>query len=168
VSSKTQNDENDEKSPLPRNETVPTRFSSKTAYVRSVLELYCRLPHTPNHPRPDDRFLARKLHQQRVPLKRLHAALLLGVARRLFRTETQPPLSPIRSLRYFLPVLEELRYARVDDAYLNYLRDKLQEFLSQTAPDVDPSSRPLSSTTQDQLSFDWSSPAFGSEKRGFT
>jgi len=156
VRSKTPNAENDDARPQPRNETVPTRSSSESNYVLSVLELYCRLPHTPKQPRSDDRFIARKLHHKRVPLQRVHAALLLGVARRLFRTDTEPPLPPIRSLRYFLPLLDELRYARVDDAYLNYLRDKLQEFLTPTDPDVDPSSGPLSSTTHVQLSFDWS------------
>ena len=135
---------------------MPTRSSSETSYVLSALELYCRLPHTPKQPRPDDRFIARKLHQRRVPLRTVHAALLLGVARRLFRTETDPPLPPIRSLRYFLPVLEELRYARVDDAYLGYLRDKLRDFLRPVDPQNDTSLPPRSSTHDRQLSFDWS------------
>jgi hypothetical protein len=35
------------------------------------------------------------------------------------------PLGPIRSLRYFIPVIEELLAQTVPDSYLAYLRSKV-------------------------------------------
>jgi len=98
-------------------------------YVRSVLQLYTELPFTPPKPTADDSFVAQKLQRQRIPLRRVHAALLLGSARRLFRADSTEPLLPIRSIRYFLPVINELAFAHVDPAYVDYLRRKLSEFL---------------------------------------
>ncbi|HEY7617000.1 MAG TPA: hypothetical protein VH744_09375 [Terriglobales bacterium] len=37
-----------------------------------------------------------------------------------------PPLGTIRSLAYFLPVIEEVRQLRVSPDYFQYLRHKLQ------------------------------------------
>jgi hypothetical protein len=37
-----------------------------------------------------------------------------------------PPLAPIRSLAYFLPVVEELTENPVDAGYLDYLRHKMR------------------------------------------
>ena len=82
-------------------------------YVRQVLDSYVSLPGTPLRPRRDDRFLAEKLYRQRVPLHLLEYALLLGCARRELQ-EHDEPLQPIRSLRYFVPVVEEVRHQPVD------------------------------------------------------
>ena len=101
---------------------------SQRDYVRAVLDTYVSLPSAPPRPRRDDRFVAVKLYRQDVPLDELVYAFLLGCARR----ELQPreePLPPIRSLRYFLPVLEEVRHQPVDAAYVRYLRSKLSERL---------------------------------------
>ena len=98
-----------------------------TPYLRSVLELYCRLPHTPSRPRRDDRFVVRQLELQRHPLHRVQAALLLATARRLFRPDDSEPLLPIRSFRFFLPIVEELRFASVDRGCLNYLANKIAD-----------------------------------------
>jgi hypothetical protein len=106
-----------------RTQTTPS------PYVRSVLQLYTELPSTPHQPTADDRFVAQKLQLQRIPFRRVHAALLLGSARRLFRADPTEPLLPIRSIRYFLPVVDELAFAHLDSAYVDYLRQKLSEFL---------------------------------------
>ena len=127
-------------------------------YIRSVLQLYVSLPHTPKKHRPDDRFLALRLHRRRVPFRLVEAALLLGSARRLFRIDDSEPLQPIRSLRYFLPLLDELRYARIDNDYVDYLRRILSNFLS---PKTSQHSQHLAShdpdktSPQTQLTFDW-------------
>lgn len=103
--------------------------TTPSPYVRSILQLYTDLPYTPRRPSPDDRFVAQKLQRQRIPLRRVQAALLLGSARRLFRVDSSEPLMPIRSIRYFLPILEELEFAPVDQRYIDYLVRKLCEFL---------------------------------------
>ena len=46
----------------------------------------------------------------------------LAVDRRLTRALDACPLSPVRSLYYFLPVLDELSPAPPPDGYLEYLR----------------------------------------------
>ena len=109
-------------------------FLPSTPYVRSLLRLYRAFPHTPNRPSHDDRFLAYQLQLKNVPLCRAQAALLLGSARRLSRPDDAEPLPPIRSLRYFLPVLEELRFASLGQDYLEYLRAKLSDLLGSQLP----------------------------------
>jgi len=42
---------------------------------------------------------------------------------------TAPPLATIRSLAYFLPVIEEVLELPVKPVYFEYLRDKIQRFL---------------------------------------
>jgi hypothetical protein len=135
----------------------PRKLESED-YILSVLQLYVSLPHTPIKHRPDDRFLALRLQRQRVPFRHVEAALLLGSARRLFRIDSSEPLQSIRSLRYFLPVLDELRYARIDKHYVHYLPRKLSEFLSQQTSlpsQGDTSRQPATAAPQIQLTFDW-------------
>jgi len=43
-----------------------------------------------------------------------------------FRPPDSPPLSPVRSLAYSLPVIEEILFNPVPDDYLGYLRKKVQ------------------------------------------
>jgi hypothetical protein len=52
--------------------------------------------------------------------------LLLGTLRRLTRTTDLPPVPKIRSLAYFLPVIDELRLQPLPDGYFDYLRLKLR------------------------------------------
>ena len=91
-------------------------------YVEDLLRLYRCLPGTCCQVRSADRRLAADLHRQQIPFGLLKTALLLGSARRL--AATSPPLSPIRSLHYFLPILEELQQSSpLDDGYIAYLED---------------------------------------------
>ena len=55
-----------------------------------------------------DQQQARRLHDRGVPLHLVESALLLASLRRLLRPADLPPLSPIRSLAYFQPVIDEL------------------------------------------------------------
>ena len=103
-------------------------------YVRSVLTLYQELPHTPSRPRPDDHFVVSQLERQKHPLLHLQAALLLGTARRIFRSDDAAPLVPIRSIRFFLPIIDELKYAHLDQGYLNYLARKLSDSFGKQLP----------------------------------
>lgn len=103
----------------------------RTSYVAEVLRLYCRLPDTPDRPRPLDRRLAEALEQRRVPLDLVRAAFLLGAARRTFSASA--PLPRIRSLHYFLPILEEVQQQPLDPGYLEYLRRRLSTTSSSAA-----------------------------------
>lgn len=100
--------------------------ASDAAFVAQVLTLYLDLPDTPLRPSPADQSLARKLFLETVPLSLIESALLLGTLRRLSRAPDQPPLLKIRSLAYFLPVIEELQLQPLPDGYLDYLRLKLR------------------------------------------
>lgn len=96
------------------------------AYIAAVLTLYLDLPDTPLRLSRLDQSLARKLHDQAVPFPLVESALLLATLRRLSRPSDLPPLPKIRSLSYFLPVIEELQQQPLPDGYLDYLRLKLQ------------------------------------------
>ena len=74
-----------------------------------------------------DQRLARSLHQEGVPLETVETALLLGSLRRLIRPADAPRLSPIRSLAYFRPVIEELQESPAPENYRAYLRLKLRQ-----------------------------------------
>jgi hypothetical protein len=95
-------------------------------YVAAVLTLYTDLPDTPLRPSLMDQSVARKLHQDAVPLSLVESALLLATLRRQTRSSNLPPLPKVRSLAYFLPVIAELQQQPLPDAYLDYLRLKLQ------------------------------------------
>ena len=107
-----------------------------TAYVAAVLTLYLDLPDTPLRPSLLDQSLAHKLHEHAVPLPLVESALLLATLRRLSRPSHLPPLPKIRSLSYFLPVIEELQQQPLPDGYLEYLRLKLRKLSLPARPDV--------------------------------
>ena len=52
-------------------------------------------------------------------------ALVLAAARRLIRPMGSPPLNTIRSLAYFVPVIEEVMTLLVKPGYFQYLRQKI-------------------------------------------
>jgi hypothetical protein len=102
--------------------------SDAEQYIRTVLSLYQKLPETPSLPSSRDRLHAHLLLQRKLPLTLIETAFLLGSLRRLLRPTNAPPLSPIHSLAYFEPVIEELLHSPVPDNYTEYLRHKMQPF----------------------------------------
>ena len=94
-------------------------------YVRRVLAAYRNTPGTTGTVRRADRMLAAQLYQRGLSLKAIENALVLASARRLIRPDDAPPLGTIRSLAYFLPVIEEVRQSRGSPEYFEYLRHKL-------------------------------------------
>jgi hypothetical protein len=94
-------------------------------FTRQVLEAYRTTPGTMGTVRRADRMLAAELYQRGVSLTVIENALVLAATRRLVRPPGAPPLSAIRSLAYFLPVIEEVRELRVSPDYFRYLRRKL-------------------------------------------
>ena len=94
-------------------------------YVRQVLEAYRKTPGTMGTVRRADRLLAAQLYQRGLKLKVIENALVLAATRRLIRPSDAPPLGTIRSLAYFLPVIEEVLESRASPDYFDYLRYKL-------------------------------------------
>lgn len=94
------------------------------SYLHSLATVYLRLPDTPSRLSRFDCRLARNLFQRQVPLAVVEAAFWLASARRASRSPGAPPLGPIRSLHYFMPVIEELLANPLPDSYLAYLRRK--------------------------------------------
>ena len=72
-----------------------------------------------------DRLLASRLYQRGLSVKVIENAVVLAATRRLMRPADVPPLATIRSLAYFLPVIEEVLKLRVSPDYFDYLRYKL-------------------------------------------
>jgi len=97
-------------------------------YVRQVLEAYRKAPGTMGIVRRADRMLAVQLYQRGVAVGIVENALVLAAARRLKRPTDALPLGTIRSLAYFLPVIEEVLGMRVSPDYFRYLRRKLGQF----------------------------------------
>jgi hypothetical protein len=97
-------------------------------FVRTVLNLYQQLPETPTLPSSRDRFRAHQLQQRGLPLTLIEAAFLLGSLRRLLRPPDAAVLSPIHSLAYFEPIIEEVLHNPIPDTYIEYLRRKMQPF----------------------------------------
>ncbi len=110
--------------------------AEEAMYVAAVVALYGDLPDTPLRPSLTDQAVARKLHQDTVPLSLVESALLLATLRRLTRASDLPPLPRVRSLAYFLPVITELQQQPLPDGYLAYLRLKLRKLSQSEREDV--------------------------------
>ena len=121
--------------------------SNPVSYVPTVLALYLSLPETPIRTNAMDHRHARLLQQRAVPLRVVESAFLLASLRRLIRPKDGPPLSPIRSLAYFLPAIEELLADPSPDNYIDYLRLKLNRILTSQEGETDPTSADVQKTT---------------------
>jgi hypothetical protein len=95
-------------------------------YIHQVLEAYRKTPGTIGTVRRPGRVLAAQLFQRGVLVSVIENAFVLAATRRLMRPADAPPLGTIRSLAYFLPVIEEVQGLRVSPDYFRYLRHKLQ------------------------------------------
>ncbi len=100
--------------------------ASLEEYIRRVLEAYRKTPGTMGVVRRPDRVLAAQLYQRGISVSVIENAFVLAATRRLMRPADAPPLGPIRSLAYFLPVIEEVLGLRVSPDYFQYLRQKIE------------------------------------------
>ncbi|HUQ90426.1 MAG TPA: hypothetical protein VM120_02015 [Bryobacteraceae bacterium] len=94
-------------------------------YVRRLLEAYSTTPGTCGVVRRADRLLAAQLHERGVPVETVENALTLAATRRLMRPADAPPLGTVRSLAYFVPVIDEVLDLKAGQDYYRYLRSKL-------------------------------------------
>ncbi len=99
---------------------------SREEFIRRVLEAYRKTPGTMGIIRRPDRVLAAQLYQRGISASVIENAFVLAATRRLMRPADAPPLFTIRSLAYFLPVIEEVLSLRVSPEYFQYLRHKLE------------------------------------------
>jgi len=95
-------------------------------YIRQILEAYRKTPGTMGTVRRADRMLATQLYQRGVAVTVIENAFVLAAARRLMRPADAPTLGTIRSLAYFLPVIEEVLGMHVSPEYFQYVRRKLE------------------------------------------
>jgi hypothetical protein len=98
-------------------------------YVAAVLKLYLDLPDTPRRASSHDQAVARSFFERGVPLDAVESALLLGSLRRLRRPKEALPLSPVRSLAYFAPVLDEILQLPLPPAFHAHLRHQAGQIL---------------------------------------
>jgi hypothetical protein len=94
-------------------------------YMQTLMDLYLRLPDAPRRISRTDISLVRRLWEREIPPELVETAMRLASARRAARPGAAPPLGPIRSFHYFLPVIEELLEKPVPDSYRDYLRSKV-------------------------------------------
>jgi hypothetical protein len=99
--------------------------TDQQTYRQTLTALYLRLPDTPRRLSRFDLRLLGQLWQRQIPLTLIETAFLLASVRRYTRRPNAIPLGPIRSLHYFLPVIEELLANPVPESYLSYLRSKV-------------------------------------------
>ena len=88
--------------------------TSREEYIQKVLGAYRQTPGTAGTIRRPDRLLAAQLYARGVPLCAVENAFVLAASRRQIRPAGAPPLTTIRSLAYFSPVIEEVLESRVN------------------------------------------------------
>ena len=98
----------------------------RRSYIDAVRLLYLNLPQTSARFSRADRQLAAALFDRHLPLPVIRSAFLLASARRIIRPPDRPPLPLIRSLHYFLPVIEEVSCSPLPSSYLHYLESTIQ------------------------------------------
>jgi hypothetical protein len=96
-------------------------------YIRQIMKAYRKTPGTAGTIRRSDRVLATQLYQRGVSVSVIENAFVLAAARRLMRPTDALPLGTIRSLAYFLPVIEEVLGMRVSPEYFQHVRRKLEQ-----------------------------------------
>ena len=99
---------------------------TQQCYIHAIRDLYRQLPQTSKRFSRWDCRLAADLYQRQVPFEAVRGALVLTLARRLYRHG--PPLPTIRSLHYFTPAIEEILRQPLPACYLAYLEHKIATF----------------------------------------
>lgn len=94
-------------------------------YVQRLLAAYRATPGTCGVIRGPDRVVAAQLYERGVPVTAVENALALAALRRMIRPDGAAPLPPVRSLAYFLPVIDEVLATDVTPAYYQHVRNKL-------------------------------------------
>ena len=114
----------------------------ETLYVDQVRAWFLEYPLVRSSFGSADQALATEWFRQSVPLDHLERALLLGLARKYASSLGSLSLTPISSLSYFIPLLEEVAQTESPDRYWAYLRRRVQDlnaaWLERFQPDRSP------------------------------
>lgn len=102
-------------------------MNEQDRYLTRLLDGYRQLPGTLGRVLRDDRRTALTLYRQRIGLEVVRHAFILGTARRAFATNPASSCEPIRTLRYFLPLIAEIVTSPPDPAYLIHLQHRLRD-----------------------------------------
>jgi len=106
---------------------------TQQTYIQAIRRLYLQLPNTHRRFSRSDRQLASVLYQRGFSFDLVRSALLLATARRLAHDPAHP-LPPVRSLHYFLPVVEETQSHPLPPGYVQYLERKIRSLSSALPP----------------------------------
>ena len=106
-------------------------------YIQRILSAYRQTPGTAGVIRRADRLLAAQWYARGVSLQAVENDLVLAASRRLFRPTQAPPLGTIRSLAYFVPLLDEVLQLTVSPDYFRHLRRQIARFHSHASDPVD-------------------------------
>lgn len=101
-------------------------MTEQSRYLHRLLDRYRRLPGTLGCVLRDDRCIALTLYRRGIGLDLIHQAFVLGTARRAF-SDNPIARQPIRTLRYFLPLIEEILDSPPEPTYLDYLEGRLRD-----------------------------------------
>jgi hypothetical protein len=112
--------------PNRRRTFVDTNGLSREEYTERILEAYRETPGTTGFVRKADRLVASGLFERGIPLMTIKNALCLAAARRVIRPKDALPLQTVRSLAYFLSVVDEVLETQMGQEYFDYLRSKLR------------------------------------------
>ncbi len=104
---------------------MDTNALSREEYIERVLEAYRKTPGTTGFVHKADRIVANELFKRGIALMVIENALYLAAARRIIRPKDARHLQTVRSLAYFLPVVDEVLDTAVGQEYFDYLRRKL-------------------------------------------
>jgi len=96
-----------------------TNHTDRDAYVRTVIDLYRKHPHTTGRARKADRRLAQSLFELRVAITTIEQAMALAEAR---RPSTHMPVEQIQSLHYFFNTIREIHFHPIENDYYQYLK----------------------------------------------
>lgn len=99
-------------------------MTERDRYIHCLLDRYRQLPGTLGRVLRDDRCTALALYRRHIGLEVVYQAFLLASARRAF--SANQPTEPIRTLRYFLPLITEIADQPPDPAYLRLLEHRLR------------------------------------------
>jgi hypothetical protein len=110
--------------------TTPT---DRSEYTTSIIRIYVSLPDTPQRAARSDWILANSLFDRQIDLGLIKNAFMLATVRRLGRSSNMPALAPIRSLHYFVPIVEELLSQPLPAGYAEYLENKAHMFIQTKA-----------------------------------
>ena len=99
----------------------------KDVYVESVREWFLALGCGPGKFSAADGQLAKQMQMRAIPLSVIKDAMLLGVSRKYSSWLNGGALEPIRSIRYFEPLIAEVKAQPLPPGYSAYLRQKIRQ-----------------------------------------